>query len=65
MSKHELIELIKRIRRCDGTEEEIDDMIAELEKNVIYPEVSDLIFYSEKTAEEIVDLALSYKPVQL
>ena len=40
-------------------------MIVELERNVIYPEVSDLIFYSEKTAVEIVDLALSYKPIQL
>jgi hypothetical protein len=65
MNKNELIELVKKIKRCDGTEKEIDDMIVELERNVIYPEVSDLIFYSEKTAVEIVDLALSYKPIQL
>ena len=40
-------------------------MIVLLEENVIYPDISDLIFYNEKSAEEIVDIALAYKPIKL
>jgi hypothetical protein len=38
-----------------------------LEDNVPHPEVSDLIFYTEEklTPEEIVERALSYKPILL
>lgn len=65
MSRDELIVLVDRIMRCDGTEE-IDEMIELLEKNVPDPEVSDLIFFGEpKTPQEIVDKALSYKPILL
>jgi len=66
MSKEELIELVEKIKKCEGTEEEIDDMIELLEKNVPHPEVSDLIFWGEeKTPQEIIELALSYKPIIL
>ena len=65
MNKKELIDLINKIKDCEGTEAEIDDMITLLEKNVSYPEVSDLIFYSEKSAEEIVDLALKFTAIQI
>ena len=65
MNRVELIDLVNKIINCEGTEEEIDSMILTLEKNVIYPDISDLIFYSEKTAEEIVDIALMYKPIPL
>lgn len=40
-------------------------MIELLEENVVYPDISDLIFYDEKSSEEIVDIALAYKPIQL
>ena len=65
MTKKELIELVKKIKNCEGSEEEIDDMIDILEKNIIYPDISNLIFYDEKTPEEIIDIALAYKAIQL
>ena len=43
----------------------------EFEANVPHPEASDLIFYpdryfaDEPTAEQVVDCALSYRPLQL
>ena len=65
MDRIELIDLVNKIINCEGTEEEIDNMILLQEENVVYPDVSDLIFYDEKTAEEVVDIALEYKPIQL
>lgn len=66
MSKDELIKLVERIQNCEGTEEEINNMLELLTKNVSYPEISDLIFFGEeKTPEEIVELALQYKPIAL
>ncbi len=65
MNRIELIDLVNKIKKCEGSEEEIDNMILLLEQNVVFPDVSDLIFYDEKSAEEIVDIALAYKPIQL
>ena len=65
MERTELIDLVNKIINCEGTEEEVDNMILLLEENIVYPDISDLIFYDEKTAEEIVDIALAYKPIQL
>jgi len=67
LSKKELVELVDKIMQGEGTEEEIDEMINLLEKNVPHPEVSHLIFWPEKelTPEEIVEEALNYKPILL
>lgn len=65
MDRRELIELVRKIKNCEGSEEEIDDMISTLEKNISYPEITDLIFYNEKTPQEIIDIALNYKAIQL
>lgn len=67
LSRLELIELVEKIMKLKGTEEQIDNMIEELERNVPHPEVSDLIFWNEEelTPEKIVDIALAYKPIQL
>jgi hypothetical protein len=65
MTREELIELVKKIMTVQGTEEEIDKMIEVLKKNVPDPRVSNYIFYAEMTPEQIVDKALSYKPIQL
>lgn len=66
LTREELIELTEKIMNCCGSEKEIDDMIMILEKNVPHPEVSDLIFWgNNKTADEIVDIALNYKPIIL
>ena len=66
-TKEELIQLVARIQNAEGTEEEINSMIEQLQINVSYPEVSDLIFYPEKemTAEQIIEVALAYAPPKL
>lgn len=65
MTREELISLVERIMKCQGTEKEIDEMIKLLEENVLDPEVSNYIFYEENTPEEVVDKALAYKPIIL
>jgi|JI9StandDraft_2_1071091.scaffolds.fasta_scaffold03929_9 hypothetical protein len=63
LTKEELVRLVGRIQSADGTEDEIDAMIDQLQENVPRPDVSDLIFYPEEemTAEQIVEQALAYK----
>ena len=46
-------------------EEYIDKMIEELEQGVLEAEISDYIFWSEMTSEEIADKVLHYKPIKL
>lgn len=65
MNKIELIELVRKIKNCEGSEKEIDEMIKLLKKSIIYPEIDDLIFYTEKSPEEIVEIAINYKAIQL
>ena len=65
MTREELILLVDKIMKCQGTEKEIDEMIKLLEKNVIDPEVTNYIYYEENTPEEFVDKALAYKPIIL
>lgn len=72
LSRDELIELVKKISDPENNEEDISNWLEIFERNVPYPGVSDLIFWprrcglgSDPTAEEIVDKALSYKPIQL
>lgn len=66
-SKEGLIELVRKIMDVEGTEEEIDSMIEVLQRSVPHPEVSNLIFFNETdlTPEQVVEQALSYKPIQL
>lgn len=65
LSRDELIDLVRKIIDCDGSEEEIDEMTFLLEQNVVDPEITNYIYYDDKTPEEIVELALAYKPIQL
>lgn len=78
MTREQLIELGIKIVNCEGTEEEIDAMYELFSKNVPHPNGANLFFYPENynarkhdlskykpTVEEIVDKALSYKPIQL
>ena len=65
LTRDELVELVRKTMNCEGSEEEIDEMTFLLMKNVIDPQVTNYIYYDEKTPEEVVDLALSYKPIQL
>lgn len=65
LTRDELVELVRKIMNCEGSEAEIDEMTFLLMKNVIDPQVTNYIYYDEKTPEEVVDLALAYKPIQL
>jgi hypothetical protein len=67
--RNELISLVQRIIEAEGTEEEQDEMLLLLKTSVPDPNVSDLIYYpsdgQDLSAEEVVDRALAYKPIQL
>ena len=65
MNKNDLIDMVRKIKNCKGTEEELDIMLNDLENNVVCPNISDLIFFDEKTPEEIVEQILAYKPIIL
>lgn len=67
LTREELIDLVNKIIECEGSEEEIDEMIEVVKRNVPYPDISDLIYWSEDelTPEQIIDKALNYKPIQL
>lgn len=68
MEKQELIKIVKRLQTADfSSEKKGNELLELLEKNVLHPQVSDLIFWNdtELTAEEIVEKALSYKPIPL
>ena len=76
MTREELIDLGRKIVNCEGTEEEIDKMYKLFSKNTPHPNGANLLFYPENynahtfdistynpTVEEVVDLALSHKPL--
>ncbi|HEY4348115.1 MAG TPA: bacteriocin immunity protein [Gaiellaceae bacterium] len=74
MTHAELVDLVRRIMAGEGdTEEEGDALVELFEANVPRPGASDLIFWPEHaigeprelTPEEVVDTALSYKPIPL
>lgn len=67
LTRGELIILVGKIVECKGTEEEIDEMLETVVRSVPHPEVSDLIYWNEKdlSPEQIVDIVLAYKPIQL
>ena len=48
LSRDELIDLVRKIIDCDGSEEEIDEMIFLLEENVVDPEIINFIYYDDK-----------------
>lgn len=69
MNREELIELAKKIMNAEGeTEEEYRANIHLFKQNVPDPNAANYFFdikYKDLTVEEIVDNALSYKPIQL
>lgn len=67
LNRKEIIELVNIIRnpKEEWSEAMIDELIFKLKRNVIYPNSSDLIFYTELSAEEIADKILDYKPILL
>lgn len=67
LSRNELIDLVERIMKDQGNEQEIDQWLVMLEQHVPHPEISNLIFWNDKdwSAAEIVDMALAYEPILL
>ena len=65
LSREELVELVRKIKNCEGSEKEIDEMTFLLMKNVIDSQVTNYIYCDEKTPEEMVDLVLAYMPIEL
>jgi Colicin immunity protein / pyocin immunity protein len=77
LSREELIELVRRIMRCETDDEaEEDRLVALFDNSVAHPRASNLIFWPEHelgpdaqrrdlTPEEVVDIALAYKPIEL
>ena len=78
MTREELIQIGTRIVECDGSDEEIDDLMVLFNENVPHPDGSSLFFYPEHydarkddiskynpTVEEIVDICLKNKLIRL
>ena len=67
LTREQLIELVEKIQRAEGTEEEVAQWVNTLRRHVPDPQVSNYIFWSDPqmNPEEIVDRALAYKPIQL
>ena len=67
LARAEMIALVEKIRRAEGTEEEIGALVELFDANCLHPSKSDLIFWPhgsphnpnlpEPTPEEIVDKA--------
>jgi hypothetical protein len=69
LTREQMIELVDRLLRGEGDEEEADRWTEALERSSGDPNISDRIFYPESdedlTAEEIVDQALAHKAIPL
>ncbi len=65
MEKKELIDLIEQIKNFEGTEREDDALLENLENMVLDPEISDYIYWTDMSSEEIADKVLTYKPIIL
>jgi hypothetical protein len=68
LTRAEMIALVEKIRRAEGTEEEISAVVKLFDANCLHPDKNGLIFWPhgfpanpelpEPTTEEIVDKAL-------
>ncbi|WP_338936043.1 bacteriocin immunity protein [Fusobacterium polymorphum] len=65
IGKKELIDLIEQIKNFEGTEEEEDILLEKLQNLVLDPEISDYIYWTDMSSEEIADKVLAYKPIIL
>ena len=65
LERKELIDLIEQIKNFEGTEREEDALLENLENTVLDPEISDYIYWTDISSEEIADKVLTYKPIIL
>ena len=63
----EIIDIVNKIRSLDklGNNKESNILLEKLENGVIDPEISNYIYWSEMSAEQIADKVLNYKPIYL
>lgn len=66
-SREELVRMVQLLIDARLPEEEEDRIVDELKSSVLHPRVTDLIYYNtpKLTAEEVVDRALAYRPIEL
>lgn len=65
LNREDLISLINQLKNFEGTEEEEDLFLEKLENLVSDPNISDYIYWTDMSAEEIADKVISYKPIIL
>ncbi|MFI6161263.1 e9imm peptide [Micromonospora haikouensis] len=68
LTRNEAVALVERIMRLDYADDaELNDWLDRLERDLVYPDVSELIFsiMPEMTAAEVVDRALAYRPFEM
>lgn len=68
MPREDLIGLVTKIVNAEGSEEEVINNMLLFKANVPDPEAANYLVkkeYDDWTAEQIVDKALSYPPIQL
>ncbi|WP_328750009.1 hypothetical protein OHT57_31480 [Streptomyces sp. NBC_00285] len=66
-TREELVRMVQHLIDAGLPEGEEDRMIEELKSSVLHPRVIDLIYYNTPKlgAEEVVDKALTYRPIEL
>lgn len=67
-ARTQLVDLVDRIvARKFRSEEERDELMAQIRQMVPHPAVANVIYHStiQKTTEQIVDELLSYRPILL
>jgi len=71
LSRDELVDLVGKLMRAEGSAVDLEAWLDLIERNVPCPTgyVSDLIFWppdgQDLSAEEVVDRALAYRPIEL
>lgn len=67
LTRAEMTEIVERLMRGEGDDDQVAEWLDALSRSAPHPRISDLIFYPEEdlTAEQIVDRALAYRPIEL
>ncbi|MFF0636833.1 hypothetical protein ACFYTS_30510 [Nocardia sp. NPDC004151] len=69
LDRVQLIELVARVASGEGSDEQLDEWLTQLQDSVADPRISDYIFWDFSdpplTAEQIVDKSLAYRPIVL
>ena len=60
LDRKELIDLIEELKNFSGTEREEEKLLGKLESLVLDPEISDYIYWTDMSSEEIADKVLNY-----